>query len=172
MFSNKKGFTILELLVVIAIIGTLSSVILVGVNKQRARARDIHRIQELIQIRTALELYYSKYSQYPVSAGIHSGWKNDCDTGVTFIIPQLITEGIFAGVKDLLTCPGHWGYSYGSDGNNYKVISHSEKSSPSQFIDPALDGGSDRCVLDGTNKEHIGVWTTGAKCWIEASTSL
>lgn len=173
----EKGFTLIELLVVISIIGTLSSMVMVGLSRELAKTRDISRVRELLEIRTALELYYAKHGQYPISTGTanHNNWKNDCDTGVTFVIPELITEGIFPGVQDFIPCStGHYGYSFGSNGRDYKLVSHSELSAANldNFIDTAQDHGPNPCILDGPkNKEHIAIWTPGATCWIEANTS-
>ena len=72
--KNKRGFTLIELLVVIAIIGILSSVVLASLNSARAKARDASRIATLVQIRTALELYYNDRGYYPQSG---CGW--DCN---------------------------------------------------------------------------------------------
>ncbi len=62
---KKNGFTLIELLVVISIIGMLSSIVLSAMNTARAKARDSQRIQSLIQLRNALEMYYSVNGQYP-----------------------------------------------------------------------------------------------------------
>lgn len=59
------GFTLIEILVVIAIIGILASVVLVGLNEARAKARDSERVQTLRAFKTALELYYADYGKYP-----------------------------------------------------------------------------------------------------------
>ena len=65
MRKNIHGFTLIEVLTVVAIIGLLSSVILVGLGSFRARARDARRIADLRTVQTSLELYYTKFSQYP-----------------------------------------------------------------------------------------------------------
>ena len=57
--GNQKGFTLIELLVVISIISFLSSIVLASLNTARAKSRDARRLQDLIQIRNALELYAS-----------------------------------------------------------------------------------------------------------------
>lgn len=61
----KRGFTLIELLVVIAIIGLLSTVVLASLDAARANARDSARKQDLRQIQTAFELYYTDSGQYP-----------------------------------------------------------------------------------------------------------
>ncbi|KKR43201.1 MAG: hypothetical protein UU10_C0050G0011 [Parcubacteria group bacterium GW2011_GWF1_40_6] len=67
--KNNKGFTLIELLVVVAIIGVLSSVVLVSINSARISARDTRRISDMKNISTALELFYSAYGRYPITAG-------------------------------------------------------------------------------------------------------
>ncbi len=174
-YSYKKGFTLLELLVVIAIIGIFSTVVMVSLNSSRAKSRDTHRLVELKQIQTALELYRGSFSQYPLSDGQYAHWANDCDAGrVGFLIPELVTSELLQGLKDPLPCSVHWGYTYGSNGVNYKLISHTEYSLKSlrPFLDPAQDGGPDPCVIDGDDFGHFGIWTEGAVCWKEGQTFL
>jgi prepilin-type N-terminal cleavage/methylation domain-containing protein len=66
--SIRKGFTLIELLVVIAIIGLLASIATVALNSARQRARDVYRIESLVRMREALELYYADNSKYPDTA--------------------------------------------------------------------------------------------------------
>jgi len=70
---KNKGFTLIELLVVIAVIGLLASIVLVSVNKARAKARDAKRVSDLKQISTALEMFYDNYGYYPSTRG-HKYW--------------------------------------------------------------------------------------------------
>ncbi|MBM3271815.1 prepilin-type N-terminal cleavage/methylation domain-containing protein [Candidatus Kaiserbacteria bacterium] len=57
--AGMRGFTVIELLVVVAIIGLLSSVIAVSVSGYRSRGRDTRRLEDVQQLRQALELYNS-----------------------------------------------------------------------------------------------------------------
>ena len=67
--KNNKGFPLIELLVVVAIIGLLSSIVLSSLNNARISARDTRRISDMKNISTALELFYSTYGRYPITAG-------------------------------------------------------------------------------------------------------
>lgn len=65
--ANKfsLGFTLIELLVVISIISLLSSIVLASLRTARVKARDVKRIEDLQQIKTALELYFNDHNFYP-----------------------------------------------------------------------------------------------------------
>ena len=63
---SGSGFTLIELLVVISIIALLSSVLLLALRGVRNKGQDSSRIEEVIQVRNALELYAANNaSQYP-----------------------------------------------------------------------------------------------------------
>jgi prepilin-type N-terminal cleavage/methylation domain-containing protein len=62
-----NGFTLIELLVVIAIIGLLASVIIVSLGNSRMKARDVRRISDLGQVKTAMELFHQACNGYPSS---------------------------------------------------------------------------------------------------------
>ncbi len=65
--TDNKGFTLIELLVVIAIIGLLSTVVFTSLNQARKKGRDGRRVQDINQIRGALELYYDRQGSYPTA---------------------------------------------------------------------------------------------------------
>ncbi len=66
--KNRKGFTLIELLVVIAIIGILSTIAVIALQSARSKSRDAKRIADIKQIQTALEMYYSDNTAYPIEA--------------------------------------------------------------------------------------------------------
>ncbi len=66
--KNNKGFTLIELLVVIAIIGLLATVVMTSLNSAREKGRDARRVQDMNQIKQALELYYDQNGAYPTTA--------------------------------------------------------------------------------------------------------
>lgn len=94
MFRKQKGFTLIELLVVISIIGVLSTIAMTSLNSVRAKARDSKRIQEIEQIKTALELYYATYGHYPQYTSIGTR----CNTTVSNSLGALVVAGFFSSI--------------------------------------------------------------------------
>lgn len=66
--KKQKGFSLVELLFVVVIILVLGGISIIALNGQRAKARDAKRINDVRQIKTALEFYYSDEGEYPVLA--------------------------------------------------------------------------------------------------------
>ena len=94
----NKAFTLVELLVVISIISLLSSISLSSLQSARSLARDSARHKIVNQLETALEMYYLKYGQYPLSAPCpgtypNSSWCNSSQSDVNgFWLPTSINE--------------------------------------------------------------------------------
>ncbi len=85
---GKKGFTLIEMLIVIAIIGILASIVLVGIGPVQRQARDARRVSDLRQVQNALELYFSKNTEYP-DAGSWGELTTDLTTGANPIVKSL-----------------------------------------------------------------------------------
>lgn len=64
---KQKGFTIVELLVVIVVIAILVALTLPNLFSLQERARDDERKNDLKNIQTALEAYYSDNNAYPAA---------------------------------------------------------------------------------------------------------
>lgn len=73
---SSSGFTLIEILVVVAIIGFLSSVVLTSLESARAKARDVRRLADLREVRTALEAYRTENGVYPIA----TAWRGTCAT--------------------------------------------------------------------------------------------
>jgi len=82
MRKFNAGFTLVELLVVIAILGLLGSVILIQINKVRAKARDAEREKEIKTMQDALTIYVvnSKFFPPSVDGNDYSGILTSSDS--------------------------------------------------------------------------------------------
>lgn len=133
---THRGFTLIELLVVVAIIGILSSVALSALTLARAKGRDAVRLQNLREIRTALETYRTTYGTYPLSKTlIDVEWRSQC-TGLTTEvgdasgsdgwIPNLAPAFMQVLPSDPKPGGGTTGqcYMYMSDGRNFMVVAY------------------------------------------------
>jgi general secretion pathway protein G len=124
--NRNKGFTLIELLVVIAIIGFLSSVVLASLNTARAKARDSRRIQDIVQLRTALEMYYNANGSYPSpNPYIWGGVSTDpCGSNSTNYINGLVPTYIPKLPVDPGPAGSCNGYLYNSNTIHYKLLIH------------------------------------------------
>ncbi len=86
----SSGFTLVELLVVISIISFLSSIVFTGLNTARVKARDTQRIEGLVQMRNALEMYYSANGHYPSYGDFHQTFWN---VGIGIPVDKTIWAG-------------------------------------------------------------------------------
>ena len=67
--SNEHAFTLIELLVVIAIITILAGLLFAGLRGAQEQARRTQAKNDLTQIVTAVNAYYTEYGKYPLPAG-------------------------------------------------------------------------------------------------------
>src|SRR5438477_4544890 len=66
--SNQRAFTLIELLVVIAIIIILAGLLFAGLRGAQEQARRTQAKNDLTQIVTAVNAYYTEYGKYPLVA--------------------------------------------------------------------------------------------------------
>lgn len=144
--QHSRGFTLIELLVVVGIIGLLSTTILASLGTARANARDAARQNDLKQMHTALELYFTDHERYPEVDGWTGYQTTGCGltgdlSGPDGFIPDLAPEymqqlpidpqKLFGGCR---------GYLYYSNGTHFKLLSNEAPDSyPSPhegFYDP------------------------------------
>lgn len=77
-FSVKKskvqprGFTIVELLIVIVVIAILAAISIVAYNGIQERARNTKRVNDVVAIQKALELFRTEKGRYPSAYGANS----------------------------------------------------------------------------------------------------
>lgn len=171
---SNAGFTLLEMLVVSAIIALLSSSIFAAVSIARRKANDTRRVADLASLRTALESFSTDRGRYPSTGG---SWRSQCNAWGGYdpedVIPGLVPSYVPALPRDpmMSKTASICCYTYASDGTDYKLLIHACTSadypSQPQLIDPARDGGTDSCTIDGTPSSvwSWAIYSAGAQCW-------
>lgn len=142
------GFTLVELLVVISIIGILAAVALPNLLGARERARDSKNKNALLQLRSALRLYYNDYQIYPTSSGGAIVGCGDAATpGSTTCTSNLETSGTNGTIymKDL---PESFVYAQTDSGDGYDLYSVLENGSDAEIAASATRCGISSPVTD------------------------
>lgn len=173
MRGSSKGFSLIELMVVVAIIAILASIGMVVYGNVQKSARLAKRMADLKGIETALELYRDEVGRYPIA----SSWRSECGSGGSIlpddVIPGLVPKYVRSFPSDPrmnktlnTSC---YMYISNADGTGYKLIdSKIEELTPDDYlkqrglVDPARDGGSDDCKVDGVSPEAWGFYTYNA----------
>ncbi|MBI3981050.1 prepilin-type N-terminal cleavage/methylation domain-containing protein [Candidatus Microgenomates bacterium] len=65
----RSGFTLIELLVTVSVMALLSGLIMINIYGNLAKGRDAKRKNDIRELRTSLELYFSIKGEYPPSDG-------------------------------------------------------------------------------------------------------
>ena len=188
--NNQEGFTLIELLVVISIIGLLASIILVSMVNARVKGRDVKRLADLRQARTALELYYADKGHYPIgkcsgdgTSEYMLGWVcfdcpstnviwGICDEADGSVTAQNINEALAKYIKPLKDPKykpndGQGGYWYASpNGVDFKIMSWHTAENLNNFDISLID--TYYCALPITSagtcssgSTAVGFWTPG-----------
>lgn len=117
-----NGFTLIELLIVIAIIAVLTVLGFTNYITSQKRGRDARRMQDLEQVKAALEMYRVDNPTYPNPAAANAAAKFDAMN--TVLNPNYIKTTF----KD--PSRGTYSYQYESDGLTYKLCAFLEKTTP------------------------------------------
>ncbi len=89
MRQSRRAFTLIELLIVLAIISVLATVVMVGGEQARSKARDAQRISDLSQIQVALEAYFEAS---PMSAHTYPATLAPLAADPTKYLPAIPTD--------------------------------------------------------------------------------
>lgn len=150
--KTSQGFTLIELLVTISIIGLLSSIVLASLSTARNKAYDAKRLSDMVNIRTALEIYRSSNNAYPVT-GV--AWLSQC-TGWGGIAANNVIPGLVPTYLPSMSADPQMNvstnqncYIYRSDtGVSYKFLDYNLTNTSvvtqSTFVDPARNYGLPR----------------------------
>lgn len=65
--KSERGFTLIELLIVITIIGILASIAVPSYQRSTIKARETVLMEDLYQMRRAIDSFYADKSKYPDS---------------------------------------------------------------------------------------------------------
>lgn len=66
-YLPSAGFTLIELLIVMTIIGILASIAVPSVKQHTIRARETVLLEDLYQMRNAIDAFYADNAKYPES---------------------------------------------------------------------------------------------------------
>ncbi len=150
--SSSRGFTLIELLTVIAILSILAALIFGNFVTTIKKARDNRRKQDLSQVKTALELYFSDIGLYPTTHPTLEGglpWGSSLTNSI----------GTKTYMKKLPQEPSKnsgYNYSYESDGTYFKLYSCLENTEDLDYnnITPT---GVPNCGIGCNSQCHYGV---------------
>ena len=65
--KSAKGFTLIELLIVMTVIGILASIVVPNYQRHLIKAREAVLMEDLYQMRRAIDAYFADHISYPES---------------------------------------------------------------------------------------------------------
>lgn len=108
---NAQAFSLLELVVAISILSILAAVAVPHLTQHLASARDARRLQDVKNVKQALDQYFLDHQSYPsVGTSGPGGWDVSSDGD---FIPELVRSGYLGSVPmDPLNDGSHAYYYY------------------------------------------------------------
>ncbi len=149
---RTKGFTLAEVLIAIGIVAVLASIVVVGGDGPRKKARDEQRKSDIAQIQLALRLYKDAHGTYPKGGDFDSGQT----LGEGKEIDDVLKEYIASLPLDPLNGDSEYGYVYHSllacdnpslGGGDYIVLYAMKMETPASV------NFNDVCGIGGTSAE-------------------
>ena len=103
--KSQKGFTLIELLVVIAIIAVLVGIVVVAIDPVAliGRSNDTKDRSDAQQVKTALQLYFNDFSNYPSTADFND--TSGCTDCLTPVYMRVLPD-VFVALDAEYTGPG------------------------------------------------------------------
>lgn len=164
----KKGFSFLELMMAVAILGTLASFVILQTAGARKSSLDNRRKSDLLNVQSALELYYAKASPkaYPESRASTPPNPPSFVPLALVLAPALVNNGFLSSLPEDPTynpsgslCGSlTWAsrYYYSSDGSQYKILDGcpinsniAKAAATDSFLDPARPANRSWMVCRG-----------------------
>ena len=65
--NSQRGFTLIELLIVMSVIGILASIVVPNYQRHLIKAREAVLMEDLYQMRRAIDAYFADHISYPDS---------------------------------------------------------------------------------------------------------
>ncbi len=159
-FSKFRGFTLIELLVVIAIIALLTGIVITSLTGSKAKARDAKRISDIGNIQLALELYFDRCKQYPLTI---TGTLTDINQTTCPTTPTQISLASYISVMPTPPSSSPVAYDYAtfadSSGNLVDYVLHTK-----------LESYND-VMKDSLPSFPTGSWSTSFACTSSSGTT-
>lgn len=167
--KNKRsalGFTLVELMIAISIIAIIAAVGLVTYSSAQKAGRISKRAQDLMALKTAMELYKTATGSYPTTTAAGGpASAGRVDTSLTRLVPNYMPTLPKDPVDNGSTI--QYRYLVSSDGLQYKIYTANTPAGEMDsaafrqqpvLIDPARDSGPNGCVVDPPAGSAVWAW--------------